>query len=813
MQAVIQDLRFAARQLVKSPGFAVTAILSLALGIGATTAVFSVIYAALINPFPYRAADRIVRFGVWGAHRDSRIIWLNGPQIRLLRQSPAVEDTIVMDDWSLPLTGGEYPEDVATIFLSSNGFDFLGEPVLLGRGLQPSDAVEGQDPQPVAVLSYGFWMRHFFANRDVIGKTLELNHKNYKIVGVAAPRFVWYSADVYLPLKLTGNPDVRYIVDLRLKPGVTPKAASAALQPLAEQFAKERPKQFPEQFRVDLQRLNDWVFRSVGNILYFLLGGVALLLVIGCGNVSILQLARGLAREHEIAVRSAIGAGRARVMRQLLTESLLLSVIGAACGVAVAYGALAGIKAVLPKYEFAPEVVVGINVPVLLFCVALALLTGVLFGLSPALQLSRPELARALQQSGARRVAGGVRSRRTHGALISGQIALTLLLLAAAGAGIRSFESLSHVELGYDPHHTASLWIPLRENTYTDWKERWQYYEQLRQGVQQVPGVTMTAISTNATPPESGTRAPFRLLGAPAGDDRMALVEEVGANYFRLLHIPLLEGRIWNETESRNGAHMVVVNQAFAKSYFPNGDAVGHAVQLPAEENRPPIALAVPGLSEAWLQIVGIVGDSRNEGLRKPASPAIFVPYTLRMGPGTQILMRANGSPLSLLNAVRHALAEVNSDQQTARVVSDLDHWISDQPEWQQEQLVAWLFGAFAILALSLAAIGLYSVVSFAVAQRTNEFGIRMALGAQRGHVLRLVFQSTAVNVGAGVLLGTVLTLGLNSVVARWIGGDFRDPVLLPVGVILLAAVAACACYLPARRAARVDPIVALRGE
>lgn len=812
MQAVVQDLRFAARQLIKSPGFALTAILSLVLGIGATTAVFSVIYAALLNPFPYRDADRIVRFGVWGTHGDGHLVGLNGPQIRLLRQSPAVEDTIVMASWSLPLTGGEYPEDIATIFISSNGFDFLGEPVLLGRGIQPSDAVEGQDSQPVAVLSYWFWTRHFFANPEVIGKTLELNHKGYKIVGVAAPRFIWYTGDVYVPLKLSSSPDESYIVDLRIRPGVTLKAANAALQPLAERFAKDRPNQFPEQFRVDLQRLNDWVFRGVGNILYLLLGGVALLLVIGCGNVSILLLARGMAREHEIAVRSAIGAGRGRMIRQLLTESLLLSVIGAALGVAVAFGGLAGIKVVLPKYEFAPEVVVGINVQVLLFCVGLALLTGILFGRSPALRLSRPELAKTLQ-SGARRVAGGARSRRTHGALISGQIALTLLLLAAAGAGIRSFEHLSHVELGYDPHNATALWIPLRENTYTNWTERWQYYEQLRASLARVPGVTMTAISSNATPPDSGNRMPFRLLEAPSGDRRKALVEEVDADYFRLLRIPLRQGRIWSETESRSGAHLVVVNQAFAKSYFPNGGAVGHAVQLPAEENRPPNLLAVPGLSEAWLQIVGVVGDSRNEGLRKPVSPAIFIPYTLRMGPGTQILVCSTGNPLSLLNAMRHALARVNGDQQTARVVSDLDHWISDQPEWQQEQLVAWLFSAFAILALSLASIGLYSVVSFAVAQRTSEFGIRMALGAQRGHVLLIVFQSAAVQVGVGVLLGTVLALAMNSVVARWIAGDFRDPILLPAGIVLLTVVAAFACYLPARRAAQVDPLIALRSE
>lgn len=812
MQTIFQDLLYAARQLVKNPGFALTAIVSLALGIGATTAVFSVIYAALLNPFPYRDADRIVRFSVRTKDGHDRGIWLNAPEIRALRRSPVVEDTIVMDDWSMALTGAEFPEDVETIFLSSNGFDFLGEPVLLGRGLQPSDAVDGQEPQPVVVLSYRFWARHYFANPDVIGKTLQLNHKNYQIVGVAAPRFIWYSADVYVPLKLTSDPNIMYIVNMRLKPGISPRTASAALEPLAEQFAKDRPKQFPEQFIVALKHLNDWVIEGIGSTLYLLLGGVALLLVIGCGNVSILLLARGMAREHELAVRSAIGAGRGRMVRQLLTEALLLSVVGAGLGVLVAFGSIALMKAVLPKYSFAPEVAFEINPPALLFCVGLGLVTGVLFGLSPALQLSRPSLGNMLQ-SGMRRVAGGVRSRRAHGMLIAGQIALTLLLLAAAGAGIKSFEQLAHVDLGYDPHNATSLWIPLHENTYTTWSGRWEYFEQLRSAVERVPGVTMTAISSNATPPESGSRMRFDVLGGELSSDRTAQLELVDQDYFKLLRIPLVEGRLWTETENRNGAHLVAVNQTFAKFYFPKGDAVGHSIKLPVVESRPPIILTIPSPSETWLRIVGVVGDSRNDGLRKSVRPAIFVPYTLSMGPGTQILVRSNSSPLRLLNAIRQGLAAVNPDQQAARVVSDLDHWVSDQPEWQQQELVAWLFGVFAVLALSLAAIGLYSVVSYTVAQRTNEFGIRMALGAQRGHVVRIVFRSTAISVGSGVALGVVLTLAMNSLVSYWVGGEFRDPVLLSAGAVLLTLVAALACYLPARRAAQVDPLIALRCE
>ncbi|WP_254062051.1 ABC transporter permease [Acidobacterium sp. S8] len=358
MLTVLQDFRYSVRQCIRHPAFTFTAVLSLGLGIGATTAVFSVIYAALMNPYPYKAADRIVRLVVKSKADEDGMMNLNGPQVRTLRQSPAVESLIAMDDRSLSLTGGDFPEDVETILITSNGFDFLGMQQLLGRGIEPSDAVDGQEPQPVVVLSYKFWQRHFMGNPDVVGKTLQLNRKSYRIMGVAAPRFTWYSADVYLPLDLTQNPKLAYIVDLRIKPGITREAADAALQPLMEQFARETPKQFPEHFQVALEGLNDWVVKRMGKTLYLLFGGVALLLAIGCGNVSIMLLARGTARQHELAVRAAIGASRGRIVRQLLTESLLLALTGAAMGVLVAYGAVAAMKAILPQYSFAPEVVV-----------------------------------------------------------------------------------------------------------------------------------------------------------------------------------------------------------------------------------------------------------------------------------------------------------------------------------------------------------------------------------------------------------------------------------------------------------------------
>jgi predicted permease len=813
MQTLLQDLRYAMRQTAKSPGFSFAAVISLALGIGATTAVFSVIYGALIHPYPYKAADRLVGLALRSKTGDEARVLLNGPQIRLLRRSSALEDLVAMDSWSLTLTGGDFPEDVETLFVTSNAFDFLGEPPLLGRGLLPSDAVDGQEPQPVVVLSYQFWQRHFNGNPDALGKTLQLNRKSYRIVGVAAKRFRWEAKDVYLPLNLTQDPKLTYRFVLRLKRGESRTAAGAALQPLMEQFAREMPNRFPEHFQVALHGLNEWVIERMGHTLVLLLGGVALLLAIGCGNVSILLLARGTAREHELAVRTAIGAGRGRIVRQLLTESLLLAMTGAAMGIVVAYGAVAAMKVLLPQYNmFASESSVSINLPVLFFSIGLALLTVILFGLSPALQLSRPEPGKLLQP-GVRKIAGSMRGRRTHRALISGQIALTLLLLACSGATIDGFVRLLHLPLGYDPHNVISIWIPLQERSYTSWSGRAAYIEQLRARVGNVPGVRMTAIATNATPPNTGSEMPFEVLGHPGLGQQTALLNLVGPEFFRTLRIPLLQGRIWSETENHNGAPLAVINQTLARLYFRNRDPVGHSLKLPDLENPPEDLTSAPGIPASWLQIVGVVGDSRDAGLRNPVKPAIFVPWTLRMPPSTQILVRSEGAPLGLLNAIRRALATVNPDQQAARVVSDLDKWISDQPEWQQEHLVAWLFSAFAILALSLSAIGLYSVVSYTVTQRTNEFGIRVALGAQRRHVLQIVFASTVVSVGSGVLVGVVLTLGLNPLLAQWMGGDLRDPMLLPAGVLLLCLVAAIACLLPALRAARVDPMTAVRCE
>jgi predicted permease len=515
----------------------------------------------------------------------------------------------------------------------------------------------------------------------------------------------WYSADVYLPLNMTPDPGHFCIVDFRLRPGVTHQAADAALQPLLDQFARDMPKHFPEHFKAQVEGLNEWVDRSMRGTLYLLFGAVGLPLAIGCGNVSILLLAQGTARQHEFAVRAAVGAHRRRILRQLLTESVLLAALGVVLGVLASHGILAGIKTVLPRFAFAPEVVIRINVPVLFFSGSLALVNTLLFGLWPALQLSRTQVGQ-IMASNTHRAAGSVRGRRSHNALIALQIGLTLVPLAGAGSAMKGFLRLMHTPLGYDPHPVMSVGIPLHENSYTTWAARSGYFEQLRAKVAETPGVTIAAISSNATPPRNGRNSRFEILGQPALEQQMASINLISPEYFAALRIPLLEGRIWNETENHNGAHLMVINRTLAQRYFPKGDAIGHSVKLPAFEDRPPTILSAAKIADSWLQIVCIVGDARNDGLVNPIQPAVFMPYTLNMGRGTQILVRTEAPQLTLLHAVRMQLTAVDSEQQSYSTTEDLDSWISDEPEWQQEHLAAWIFGVFGGLALALAQSG-----------------------------------------------------------------------------------------------------------
>lgn len=810
MASLWTDLRFAVRELRKRPSFTLTAALSLALGIGATSAVFSVIYAVLIDPFPYPGSDRIMEIRLVDKEGHDRFAGPTGPQADLLRQARSTEDVVLMDWWNLTTTDGDLPEDVQAMYIDPNAPNHWGTRALMGRWLIPSDAPPGQTPQPVVVLTYAFWHRYYMGDPNVIGRTIRLVHKPYQVVGVMPPRFKWGNPDIYVPLKVTQDPNIRYAASIKLRAGVNPERASAELQPIIEEFAKAAPTNYPDKFKVKLRSIVEVYARPLGPTLYLLLSAVASLLLIGCANVSILLLARGTERQHELAVRAAIGASRMRMIRQLLTESLGIATAGAALGVLLAWKGLVLIAANLPEYSFPAESVIKMNVPVLLFSVALAFVTAIVFGLWPALQLSRPEIAR-LMQSGSRRVAGSVGARRSHGALVTAQVALTLLMLTAAGAAGKGFLKLVHTDLGYDPHNAMSVPIPIHENTHVEWKDRAEYFEQIRARIAAMPLVVAAGISTNATPPSNGWRQNVEILGSTATEKPEVHVNFVSPEYFPLLRIPLAQGRIWDHAENMRGAALMVINQTMARQFWPNGDAIGHQVKIPSLKDQPPYQRAAVG-ADGWFQIIGIVADVRDDGLRNPIKPQVYVPYTAQMWMFTQILVRTHVAPLSILRDIRAEIVKIDPEQQVMRV-RDLDAWITRMEEYAQQRLVATLFGIFSGLALALAAVGLYSVVSYGVATRTNEFGIRIALGAKAADLIRIVLSATAIQVGSGVAAGIALSIAFNKLATKWVTESSRDPLLLGGVTVLLVIAAALACLAPARRAASVDPMEALRCE
>ncbi len=813
MSTFLQDLRYAGRQIYKNRWISLTAILSLALGIGATVSVFSIIYAVLMNPWPYQGADRIATIALMDKAGKEQDYGLNGPQTRELAKARSLEYVVARNGWNLTVTGSDVPEDVHANYFTGNVFQMLGVPALLGRYFLPADAPDGQDPQPVIVLSYKFWMHHYNGDRSVVGKSIQLVHKTYTVIGVMPSHFGFLGADVYLPLKLTGSQSERYGTFVKLRAGVKPEVAVSELGTYFKEFAKQTPDHYPKVIsRIEIQNLSYWVTHTISKTLYLLFGAVGLLLAIGCGNVSILLLARGTARQHEFAVRSAVGASGGRLVRQLLTESLILALAGGGLGVLLAYQSLGFMIARLPAQSFPNEADFHVHMPVLLFSVGLALMTGILFGLFPAIQLSRPDIGQ-IMQSNTRKVAGNVRGKRLYAVLIGSQIALTMLLLTAAGAAIEGFLHMMHVDLGYNPHNVMSIGIPVHQNTFPTWAERSSYFRQLRDKIATVPGVISTGISTNATPPDSGWSQAFELKGKTPSEDQKASINLVDARYFSTLEIPVRKGRLWNETEIQHGALMAVVNEKFVKQYYSDRDILSGSIRIPTLKSDSNETLVAPG-SNGWLQIIGVTADALDDGLDKPAKPAIYLPYSLNMWMWTQILVQSQVDPRTLTHTIKQQVVSINPDQQ-ATLWDDgaLETWIQKQGVFERGRLISVLFAAFSLLALLLAAIGLYSVVSYSVVQRTNEFGIRMALGGQRWHILKIVFASAGASVGLGIVVGLGLSFGLNRFLANWIENLSASPLIVLAAALLLLGVGSMACLLPARRASAVDPMVALRSE
>jgi predicted permease len=818
------DIRYGLRGLRRNPGFGAVAVLSLALGIGATTAMFSLIYAVLLHPFPYVGADRIMnpRF-VKMQHPDVfQSFSLSQAQLDDLRLAAPVESVLGFSNRNLEVTNDGLPEDISGVYLTENAETFFGVHPLFGRMIEPFDA-----GHPVVVLNYRFWQRRFSGDPRVIGRTLEMDHDLYTIVGVMPRSFAFNDiagvGDVYLPASLmravANGPAPTYLPWIKLRHHVTVAAANAALEPIVREIMKIHSAA-SLAWHLGLQPIIVPYQQSLGRTLALLLAGVFLLLIIGCANCSILLLARGRALQHELAIRTAIGASRWRIVRQLIVEALVISCTGAVLGVAASYW-LARFPLLLSPDSFPAESVIRINAAVLAFSVALVLFCGILFGLAPALRLSRNDPARALPG----RQAGSVVVPTTHrwSVLIAAQVALTLLLMATAGTTIRSFLRLTRMPLGYDPANVMQIGISLHVQNADEWSRmesreaRAAYIEQIRQKIASVPHVSTVAVGIGATPPDADVQSAFIIDGSGDGEQPQARVMLVNQHYFATLRIPLLQGRVWNADENSRGDFIAVVNHAFSMRYLSSSPAVGRQLRIPGLTAHMSYQV-VSAQSTAWREIIGVVGDARNDGVGQPVRPAIYIPYTAATRAWVQFLVRTEIDPLSCLHSIRAAIASVASDQQISNSVSGfngtftLTDAIERDAQYSRQQLFSILFGVFSAMALGLALVGIFSLVAYSVAQRTTEFGVRLALGAPRTRVLWAAARVALVSAAAGIVIGLAIDSFLGAILAHWMQSAFAAASLFAAAA-LLALSALLACLIPAGRAIGVQPAEALRCE
>ncbi len=796
-------------------------MLSLALGIGATTAMFSLIYAVLLHPFPYADADRIMNPIVVDAQHPELFQWftLSKAQCDDLRLAAPVESVLGFSNGHLEITKDGLPEDISGVYLTENAETFFGVSPLFGRMIEPFDA-----GHPVVVLNYRFWQRRFGGDPHVIGRTLEMDHAQYMIVGVMPRSFAFNDiagvGDVYLPASLmravANGPAPSYLPWIKLRPHVTVAAANGALEPIV----REMMHSGVSAWHLGLQPIIVPYQQNLGRTLALLLAGVVLLLIIGCANCSVLLLARGRARQYELAIRTAIGASRWRIVRQLLVEALVISCTGAVVGVAASYW-LARFPLLLSPDSFPAESVIRINASVLAFSVALALFCGILFGLAPALRLSRNDPARALP--GRRAGSVVVPARHRSSVLLAAQVALTLLLMATAGTAIRGFLRLTQMPLGYDPANVMQIGISLHVQNPAEWSRlesreaRAAYIDQIRQKIASVPHVSTVAVGIDATPPDADVQSSFIIDGSGDGEQPQAHVMLVDQRYFATLRIPLLQGRVWNADENSRGDFIAVVNHAFSTRYLSSSPAVGRQLRIPGLTAHMRYQV-VSAQSTAWREIIGVVGDARNDGVDQPVGPAIYIPYTAATRAWVQFLVRTEVDPLTCLHSIRAAIASVASDQQISNSVSafngtfTLTEAIGRDAQYSRQRLFSILFGVFSAMALGLALVGIFSVVAYSVAQRTTEFGVRLALGAPRAHVLWVAARIALVSAAAGIVIGLAFDSFLGAVLAHWMQSAFAAGSLFAAAA-LLALGALLACLLPARHAIAVPPAEALRYE
>ena len=814
METLGQDIRYAFRNLRKTPGFATVAIITLALGIGASTAIFSVIDNIMMEPFPYPDAQRFVSVQIHDTERNEPggRAGFSGPEfLDYVEQNHIFDRAIANDNLDVLYRSGEGTQQFNGNYVTPGTFEFLGMPALLGRVMQPADYEPGAPP--VFVLRYKTWVKNFGADPAIVNKTFILNDVPRTLVGIMPPRFGWGDADMWIPKKperasattaVAGAFPQFWFMLGHLKPGVSMKEAEADFTVVANRLAKVYPKDYPKHFTVHLESLTNLVVGQFKTTLFIVLAAVGLLLLIGCGNVANLLLARATTREKEFAIRAALGANRWRLIRQLLVESMILAIGGAAVGTLLAWGGLKSLVALMPQRIIPAEAVIQLNTPVLLFTLGVAVLTALLFGLVPALKAARKDLNDPLRDSG-KGMSGGFQHGRLRDAVVVLEVGLSLTLLVGAGLLMRSFVALRDVKLGLRSDHVLVARLPLPVDRYKTAAQVMGFYRPLLHRLKALPGV-VEATETSTLPPYGGIPSDIEIPGKTHADKWNAMFQLCSQGYFPVLKIQFVDGRPFTEAEVNGAQKLAVVNQTFVRKYLGNDNPIGKQIRIAQlEQFEDPV-------KEPVFQIIGLVADVKNRGLQEPIEPEIWIPYTVTGSAFRGILVRTEREPMTMMNAVEHEIWA--TDRNVALTLTGtLEGYIS-QFSFAGPRFGFFLMTIFGAIGLVLVTIGVYSVLAYTTTRRTQEIGIRMALGAEGADVLGMVIRMGLRLVGIGVVLGLIASVALGRVIATQLWGvsayDLWTLVSVPLVLLLTGLLA---CWLPARRASRLDPLIALRYE
>src|ERR1051325_1260 len=806
MDNLLSDIRYGVRNLIKRPGFTLIAVVTLALGIGANTSIFSAINALLLHPLPIPDQSRIM--AIWDKNPSHG---LDHNEVTVANyfdwraQNSSFEKLTLYRWWSVNLTGLETPERIQGFLVTGNFFDTLGVHPTMGRAFTEEENQPGKDA--VAIIAYSLWQRRFGGDPNIINKTINVNSITRTVVGVLPPKFNFpKGAEVYAPIALTpqlvaSRQNHAYYVLGRLKSGVSQQAAQADIDAIAARLEQQFPQTNTGLGAVVIPVLKDTV-RMYDVALWMLMAAVGFVLLIACANVANLMLARASGRQKEIAVRVALGASRWRVVRQLLTESLIVAFIGGGFGVLIAFWGINLLRGANPgeAEKFAPGWdQLGINFPVLAFTLFLSLISGLVFGLLPAVQASNPNLNNSLKEGGR---TGGGGSHRLRSSLVVFEIALSLILLVGAGLLLRSFLSLLKTNPGFEPDHLMTMNLLLPSAKYKEDAQVVAFYKELVQRAQQVPGVKDAALVNYIPLGGSNSSDGFLVEGVPEpppGQEFVGRYRVCTPDYFRTMGISVLRGRSFSDADKAGSPPVAIVNENMAWTYWANGDAIGKRFRFYGPLERSP-----------WIQIVGIINDVRHD-LNTPINPEYYLPHAQDTWNAMVLVARTNVDPASTASALRQQVWAIDKDQPVFDVKTMTEVRSNSVALYSFSSV---MLGIFAAVALLLAAVGIYGVLAFAVTQRTQEIGIRMALGAKSSDVLRLVLRHGMGMTLLGICIGLAGAWGLTRFISGLlVGVSSTDLVTFSVVTFTLLSAALLACYVPARRATKVDPLVALRYE